>query len=200
MKGRFTLTLAAALGACLPATASARPADVRILSSPSEPVFVRLTETPTVQLAGTPTVQVTGTTIVEVDSSQAQPVVVQPARQPFQQFVSASTAGSEACEAIVVPDGKRLTIESFSAEASSSSKPNVYLRTAADMPGVTFFRRSLQLSLSSTGGSGWAGDVTTLLHTGPASDHTGASYSYSACLTGAGVSASFSGFVSGWLE
>jgi hypothetical protein len=128
---------------------------------------------------------------------------VEVVRQPFQQFVSASTTGaSEQCEDVVLPDGKRLVVESFSAKANSASRPDVYLRMTAAFPGGSFsFRRTLQVPLSAHLVVDWAGAVTTLLHTGQTSDSTNASFSYRACIFGAsGTAASFSGLVSGWLE
>src|SRR5512132_1497129 len=84
-------------------------------------VAVSITNTPSVSLSGTPSVSLSGTPTVRV------------ARQPFQQFVSASFSSNEVCEALTVPAGMRLTIEAASADASGSAQPHLYLRTDASV-------------------------------------------------------------------
>src|SRR5262249_60022882 len=72
--------------------------------------------TPSVNVANSPTVTISGTP------------TVQPVETPFQQVVNASSSiSTEGCDPIVVPPGKTLTIESFSAETFSVRMPDVYL-------------------------------------------------------------------------
>jgi hypothetical protein len=121
-------------------------------------------------------------------------------RTPFQQRVNASSTGGEACEDLTVPTGKRLVIESFSAEVFGNALPYVYIRTMTTTPGSTQYDRTVQLSLASAGGNAWVGNTTTLLHTGAESGSTGWSFSYSACTRATGSYADMEGFVSGWVE
>src|SRR6266568_1622860 len=80
-------------------------------------VAVSIANTPSVSVANSPSVTLSGTPTVKV------------ARQAFQQFVSASTTGSESCAAVTIPNGMRLTIESFSADAVGATAPRVYVLT-----------------------------------------------------------------------
>jgi hypothetical protein len=126
---------------------------------------------------------------------------VRVAREPFQQFVGGNVGSSgEDCDLIEVPAGKRLTIESFSAEVTSSASPpaDVYLRVFVDGNPTQSFVRSVQLRLTHAFGPFYAGDVQTLLFDGEANDPAGATYGYAACV-GHG-DGSFRGFVSGYLE
>jgi hypothetical protein len=123
-------------------------------------------------------------------------------REPFQQFVDLVSSGQpETCEAIVVPAGMRLTIESFSAEVTGASvAPRAYLRTNTTLTsesGTTVLSDRTVVLPMELGSGRWAGHTATLLHSGPASDSTSASYSYFGCFMGTGI---FHGLVSGWLE
>jgi hypothetical protein len=118
-------------------------------------VAVSIANTPSVSLSGTPSVSVSGTPTVRV------------ARQPFQQFVNVSfTSGGEACEALTVPAGMRLTIEAATADASASAQPNLYLRTDASLGGGTSFVRSVDLEVRALASAGWTGQTQTLLFAG----------------------------------
>jgi hypothetical protein len=123
-------------------------------------------------------------------------------REPFQQYVSGSSTSAETCEPIVVPAGKRLTIESFSAEAGGSPKPDVYLRMTINFQnGTTFFRRNVHVPLEPTQSVPYAGNVNTLLNTGATSENTNGLFSYDSCIyVTSGGNVSYSGAVSGWLS
>jgi hypothetical protein len=119
-------------------------------------------------------------------------------RQPFQQFVSGDTLG-EACAQILVPEGKRLTIEAFTAEASGAIEPVVHLITKAEKLGTINNVRVLSVQLRPVGTNMWTGEVRTLLFTGLGADPNGWSFSYMACVGGV-PDAIFRGFVSGYVE
>ena len=104
-------------------------------------------------ITGTPTVNVGGT------------VTVQPAREPFQQLVAATSGGSEACDTIDVPAGKRLALESLSIDADGSIEPFVYIRIDASAGGSTSFVRAVEVDLRPSI-TDWAGVANVLLHTG----------------------------------
>jgi hypothetical protein len=180
---------AAALGG--PSSAFGLALDVNVVNKAANPVPVTVQGTPTVALAPS------GNT-VKIDSSAAAPVIVQAAREPFQQFVTASSTGSEDCDVIVAPEGKQLTIESFSADVTD--EVSVYIRTTASQGGGANFVRSLPVALAPRGPD-YAGSVQTLLHTGAASDPNGQTFKAAACVTtSGGGNAQMRGFVSGYLE
>lgn len=150
-------------------------------------VAVSVANTPTVSITGTPSVSIAGSTTVKLN------------REPFQVFVTAVSSGAEACEAIVVPAGKQLTIESFSADATSITPPSVYLRETAVRGPTTSFVRSLSLKLVSPASNQWAGDVQTLLIFGGGADANGSTITaLDACVST--PSGYFRGFVTGYLE
>ena len=166
--------------------------DVSAVPQPSAVTVVNGTDAPVpTSVVGTPTVNVGGT------------VAVQQVRQPFQQFVGKFSSGGEACDQINVPAGKRLVLESFSAEANGTSgagEPHVYLMITAAAGGGSNFVRSNELDLKPAI-DGFAGVMNVLLHTGsPAPGPE--TYAISACVVrGDGATfGSFRGFVSGWLE
>jgi hypothetical protein len=186
----FGASLAAAALAG-PSSAFALALDVNVVNKAANPVPVAIQGTPTVALSPS------GNT-VKVDSSAAAPVIVQPAREPFQQFVAVSSAGTEACDPVVVPDGKRLAIESFSAEVTGNAR--VYIRTAARRPGTSNLLRTLRVPLTPAG-SDYAGTIQTLLHTGATSDPNGWTFEAAACIaTSGGGNVTLRGIVSGYLE
>lgn len=151
-------------------------------------VSVSIANTPSVSLSGTPSVSVSGTPTVRV------------ARQPFQQFVNVSFTSTEACEALTVPAGMRLTIEAASADASASTQPNLYLRTDASLGGGTSFVRSVDLEVRASASAGWTGQIQTLLFAGTGLEPESArTYTVHACgyATSAGY---FRMFVTGYLD
>jgi len=166
--------------------------NVSAVPQPSAVTVVNGTDAPVpTSVVGTPTVNVGGT------------VAVQQVRQPFQQFVGAFSNGNEACEQINVPAGKRLVLESFSAEANGTNgagEPHVYLMVTASAGSGSNFVRSNELDLKPAI-DGFAGVMNVLLHTGsPAPGPE--TFTISACVVrGEGATfGSFRGFVSGWLE
>jgi hypothetical protein len=127
---------------------------------------------------------------------------VRVAREPFQQEVdqNAVQASPEVCDPIVVTAGKRLTIESFSADLLTveSPPPHVFLRVAVVQGNNSFFVRSLALKMQALDSRTFAGDLQTLLFTGAANDPNGRTFSYAACMSGA--SGVIHGFVTGYLD
>src|SRR4051812_49345643 len=147
-------------GSSLPATTAAKN-DVRVVNTTAEAVPVSVQGTQTVSLASN------------------QVVVV---RDPFQQFVAASSSNQgEFCAPVVIPAGKQLTIESFSTEAQSATKPNVYILTVASDGNGGNLIRSVYVPLQNVGGNEWAGDVKTLLHSGATHDNGNNAFSYYVC-------------------
>ena len=163
--------------------------DVVAVPSPNSVVVVNGADQPVpTSITGTPTVNVGGT------------VTVQPAREPFQQFVTANSAGSEACDTIDVPDGKRFALESLSVDADGSIEPFVYIRIDASVGGSTSFVRAVEVDLRPSI-TDWAGVANVLLHTGtPAPGPR--TFTLHVCVApGAGASsAAYRGFASGWIE
>ena len=156
--------------------------DVRVINTTAEPVPVSVQGTQTVSLASN------------------QVVVV---RDPFQQFVAASSNNQgEFCVPVVIPAGKQLTIESFSTEAQSSTKPDVYILAAANVSNGGNNIRSVHVQFQSLGGLDWAGDVKTLLHSGSTHDPDNSVFSYFVCASNStqGNLTEFRGLVSGWLQ
>jgi hypothetical protein len=136
--------------------------------------------------------------LAKVDASGN--VAVRAARQPFQQFVLVySPGGGDFCEAIVVPSGMRLTIESFSANVFWLERPSAYLRIDTTQGGTTTQVRSVPLEMRELFTGVWAGSVQTLLFTGgdlgPDPTRT---YTIHACTLGIGVE--LRGLVTGHLE
>jgi hypothetical protein len=183
MLGATTLVLAAGTGAVRVEAFSladgSNPAQLAKVDA-SGNVAVSVANTPTVAIAGTPTVRV--------------------ARQPFQQFVAVfSPGGGDFCEAIVVPSGMRLTIESFSANVLWFEKPSVYLRTDTTLGGGTTEVRSVALDMHQLYTNTWAGSVQTLLFTGgDLGPDPARTYAVYACTLGIGVE--LRGLVTGHLE
>ena len=121
------------------------PSSVLVANGADQPVPTSITGTPTVNVGGT--------------------VTVQPAREPFQQLVAATSGGSEACHTIDVPAGKRLALESLSIDADGSIEPFVYIRIDASAGGSTSFVRAVEVDLRPSI-TDWAGVANVLLHTG----------------------------------
>jgi hypothetical protein len=174
------------------------PADAvptSIVGTPS----VSITGTPSVSVSGTPSVSVSGTPSVNVANTPT--VNVAPTQTPFQQFVSASYGGGgEGCDPIVVPAGKQLTIQFFTAEAETNAPPNVYLRIDASAGGGFNFVRPVALDLNPWNGAAkYVGSMSTTLVSGAASDPNGTTFSYQACIGDGGGTGFFRGFVSGYL-
>ena len=179
--GTTALLLAPGIGAA-PA-----PDNVIVVNGSGQPVPTSIVGTPSVQVTGTPTVNVGGT------------VSVQPARQPYQAFVAVISSGGEDCTAIPIPSGKRVWIESFSADAFAAAEPRVYMRVDASAGGGTAFVRPVKLELSELF-SGWSGHTEVLLHSGsPAPGPQ--SFEIHACTAPApGAPGEMRAIVSGWME
>jgi hypothetical protein len=179
--GATALLLAPGIGAA-PA-----PDNVIVVNGSGQPVPTSIVGTPSVQITGTPTVNVGGT------------VSVQTAREPYQAFVAVTSTGGEECSEIPIPSGKRVWIESFSADAFGAGEPSVYVRVDASVGGGTSFVRPVKLGLSELF-SGWTGHAELLLHAGsPAPGPR--SFTIHACTAPAtGASAQVRAFVSGWME
>lgn len=175
--------------------------NVFVINTSADPVPTSIVGTPSVSISGTPSVSVSGTPSVNVANTPTVNVVQ--TETPFQQFVLGSTTGGESCKSIVVPTGKRVTIESFSAEANTPAgdpAPQVYIRTDATTPNTSNFVRALSLDLKPALVTTYTGNVQTLLE-GGAVDPTGYSFSFLACIdTSPGHNASYRGFVTGHLS
>jgi hypothetical protein len=199
LRRRLGLLLGAGLTAAAlagPTSAFAIALDVNVVNRAANPVPTTIQGTPSVSLAGTPTVGVApAANTVKVASSAASPVIVRSAREPFQQFVRAISIDGEQCEPIKVPVGKRIVIESFLAQASTTSSevPVVFLRTIArpgafvDLPVAV--RREL---------ANWVGSLQTQLYAGAAVAPDGDTFSVQACVRQLG--ARLEGIVSGYME
>lgn len=125
------------------AGAVTKAGDVRVVNTEVEPVPIAAQGTTqvagTVDIGNTPTVTLGGTPTVDVKNDSGDPLFVQevggsavPAEVPFQQFVSATSGGlGEECDAVDVPAGKQLRIETVSFDAQridgSQDRPEVYL-------------------------------------------------------------------------
>src|SRR6266571_7407367 len=116
-------------------------------------VAVSVANTPSVSVANSPSVTLSGTPTVKV------------ARQPFQQFVSALHVGAfgEDCATVTIPDGMRLTIESFTADAEGATAPQVYLLTVVQNCCGGSLVRNVILDLRPRGSGLWTGEIQTLL-------------------------------------
>ncbi|MFL6035185.1 MAG: hypothetical protein ACJ74I_08920 [Gaiellaceae bacterium] len=148
-------------------------------------------------------VTVRSTAKVRVQSSAAGPVIVKETTTPFQQRVTAtSSPGSEACQDIVVPAGRRLTIESFSAEIfTTAADPAGYILNVTklnDPSNTMFFDRTVRLALAKHANL-WEGHLSTLLFSGSTAGSKGATYSYRACVSASIVPAEMDGVVTGYL-
>jgi hypothetical protein len=135
-----------------------------------------------------------------VPTSITGTLTVQPAREPFQQLVAATSGGSEACDTIDVPAGKRLALESLSIDADGSIEPFVYIRIDASAGGSTSFVRAVEVDLRPSI-TDWAGVANVLLHTGTPAPGV-RTYTIHVCVApGAGAtSGAYRGFASGWIE
>jgi hypothetical protein len=177
-------------------TAVPSPQAVTVVNADDDPVPTSIQGTPSVQVSGTPTVQLSGTPTVNVGG----PVTVAPARQPYQKFVGGTSTGSEECDELDVPDGKRLVLESLSVDGDGAIAPHVYIMVTAAAGGGANFVRAVEVELKPSV-SNWAGVATFLLHAGaPApGEHT---YTLRVCVApGPGSSSgAYRAFASGWLE
>ncbi len=185
------------------AAVAAQISKVFVTNTAADPVPASIVGNPTVTISGTPSVSVANSPTVTISGTPT----VQPVETPFQEFVAASSSGSEACDTIDVPSGKTLTIDSFSADVDGQRQPDVYLLTTVSAPGGGGgnFVRSVRLALrSSVDQTSWSGDVETKLFSGNANDPSGVTYSYRACIfatdTQGTFLADFRGFVSGTLS
>jgi hypothetical protein len=162
---------------------------VRVVNTAAEAVPVREQGTPSVTLAGTPTVNVGGT------------VTVQPAREPFQQFVGGSSDGSEECVSLAVPEGKRLTLESLAVDGNGAIAPHVYVRIFVSTEHSGNQVRTVEVDLQPAV-SDWAGVADVVLHSGVTSPDVLTTYQLFVCVrSGDGATfGAYSGIASGWLE
>jgi len=127
---------------------AAQPVPTAIVGTPS----VSIEGTPSVSVSGTPSVTLSGTPSVAVTNTPTVNVVQ--TQTPFQQFVYGTATNGETCQAITVPAGKRITIESFSAEVDTGAggaTPEVFILTNARQGGGANLVRALALDLA--GGS-----------------------------------------------
>lgn len=135
-----------------------------------------------VEQAGVAAITIEGTPTFRLDAKELPPLeVVERPREQFQQFIEVE--GSN-CGAVRVPAGRRLSIESFAADALTTGKPTVHLRSRVVHPdGTTSFGSSILLEMAHVGESLWSGHASTLLFTGPTAPDSDA-YEYEACLRG----------------
>ena len=119
-------------------------------------------------------------------------------REQFQQFVEVEQTGQNGCGAVRVPGGRRLTIESLSADVlTSGAKPSVWLRSRAVHPdGTTSFGASVALDMSHVEEALWSGHTSTLLFSGPTSPD-GDAYEYDVCASPVTI---LRAYVSGYLD
>ncbi|HWH06485.1 MAG TPA: hypothetical protein VNT23_08620 [Gaiellaceae bacterium] len=132
---------------------------------------------------GVAAITIHGTPTFRLDPKELPPLEVRQApREQFQQFIEAT--GQDGCGAVRVPEGRRLTIESFVADALSTGKPTVHLRSrVVHADGSTSFGSSILLTMAHVGESLWSGHATTLLFSGPTAPDADA-FVYEACLSG----------------